>query len=917
MTFGLLALSTNAQITNATGLNGNDLIFYEDTEFYAAHPGTPLSGYLVKITAATVSPVKNALVPATGTAAGEIGYTRPVNNYPAGDARGAGASVRLQSNDGSANYADDVWIVVNSVNLSSYDTPGSSKYFTFSSRSAFREDGGTNIDDDNKVYYTTNFDTGTDPTTTSWTELTTMTPVGNSAAMGADGVWTTQTIDLSSIACGSKFAIAIRRQTSATGPTGGAFSSTINRNGQFFVSDLVYTGTLNPNVMSGSFSALNTGATGQASIFKTPTAAISNANFSNTSFSNIFTTNDTTPRFIQNVTTPAGEGYKFEVSANYNPIVVTEVFYKLFDATPNRNADIPAVGSTWIVQGSNDDSTWDDLCKPRLMTYANSGVELVEYPNYVIPLTTSKAYRYYRFVLTAPWTSNSTLSALREIDFKVAALWQGASNTDWSTGGNWNTAVVPTNEVVIPSGITNFPTIPTGTAVTTNNITIASGATLVTQGTATVTGNVTYKRNITHTSGNLEGWHLVGAPVTGQAYDATYVTNNSIASSGANRGIATYNNAVASGNWTYLQSAGSGTFTKGMGYSVKTSATIDISFKGSLHTSDPELVSITGGAGTPFNLISNPFAAFVNAKTFLDVTANAEKLTSKSIWIWNPTTKNYETKLAGDPQEFLIAPGQGFFVSCATPGDLEFAKSNQVHSGTETFLKSASTPEIVLKMISDTDERFAKIRYQNEATTSFDNGYDGETFSGDVSNFDVFTQLIENTTAKKYQIQAIPNSNYENMVVPVGVTSSSQKEITFKIDANNIPDGYHAYLEDRKNNQITLLSDANTFYKTTVESGESLGRFFMHLKTSSVLSSDSTALTGITIYTSNNDLKIIGLNEGKTTVSLYSVLGKKVLATSLNSTGNNSIKLPNLAKGIYVVTLQNENKELNKKIIIE
>lgn len=503
----------------------------------------------------------------------------------------------------------------------------------------------------------------------------------------------------------------------------------------------------------------------------------------------------------------------------------------------------------------------------------------------------------------------------------ISTGWDGNSSTpdtDWANSGNWTHGVpISGSNVLIPSGLTNFPTIPTGTSVTTNNITIESGATLVTQGTSTVSGNVTYRRNITHTSGNLEGWHLIGAPVTGQAYNATYVTDNSIASSGNNRGIATYNNAVATGNWTYLQSDGSGTFTKGTGYSVKTSTTRDISFSGSLHTSDPELVGITVGAGTPFNLISNPFAAFVNAKTFLDVTANADKLTSKTIWVWNPTTKNYETKLAGDPQEFLIAPGQGFFVSCSTAGNLEFAKSNQVHSGTETFLKSAPVTEIVLKMTADTDERFAKIRYQNEATTSFDNGYDGETFSGVANSVDVFTQLIENTTDKKYQIQAIPNSNYENMVIPVGVFSSTSKEVTLTVDANNIPDGYHVYLEDRKNNVVTVLSDANTSYKTTVESGESLGRFFIHMKTSSVLSSATTELTGITMYKSNTDLKIIGLNDGNATVSIYTVLGKKVVSTSFKATSNNSIKLPNLATGIYVVKLQSENKELNKKIIIE
>jgi len=891
--FGLLALSMNGQITYYNDFNSET----ESRGFTVQR--VSLGGQNSADVGARVSDI-----PDGADSNPVFSETRSTLTIPDGVTR-AQRAISFKNVSGTSpnlvNHEIEAWALMTNQNLSAVNEPKVS----FWTQQRFMIGSGSTL----TVWVSENYTHGTAPSTATWTNET----ANISGAIATSGVspltYVYGELDLSAYKSAS-VTVAFKIVTDNS-----AYASGVSQHGTFYISDVKFQGTL--NVMPGNFSPLNTSATGQASIFKTPTAAIDVNNFSNTSFSNIFTTSTSTPAFKQFVAMPAGEGYKFEVSGNYEPIVVTEVFYKLIDADRFRNNVDPLVGSKWIVQGSNDDNSWDDLSQPRTMTTANSGDTPIEYTEYYIPLTTSKAYRYYRFVLTEGFTSNSANTSLREINFKVAALWQGTSNADWSTGTNWNTAVVPTNEVVIPAGLTNFPTIPTGTTVTTNNITIESGATLVTQGTSTVSGNVTYRRNITHTSGNLEGWHLIGAPVTGQAYNATYVTANSIASSGTNRGIATYNNAVASGNWTYLQSAGSGTFTKGTGYSVKTSTTRDISFSGSLHTSDPELVGITVGAGTPFNLISNPFAAFVNAKTFLDATSNADKLTSKTIWVWNPATKNYETKLAGDPQEFLIAPGQGFFVSCSTAGNLEFAKSNQVHSGTETFLKSASIPEIVLKMTADTDERFAKIRYQNEATTSFDNGYDGETFSGVANSLDVFTQLIENTTDKKYQIQAIPNSNYENMVVPVGVFSSSSKEVTLTVDANNIPDGYHVYLEDRTNNVVTLLSDANTSYKTTVESGDSLGRFFIHMKTSSVLSSETTELTGITIYKSNTDLKIIGLNDGNATVSIYTVLGKKVVSTSFKATSNNSIKLPNLAKGIYVVSLQTENNELNKKIIIE
>ncbi|MBD0831640.1 T9SS-dependent choice-of-anchor J family protein [Aestuariibaculum sediminum] len=226
-----------AQTTNGTGLPGDDLIFYEDMRYT-----TGVSGFEVTISEATLTPSGNSSIPADGLTAGEIGYIRPDNNYPAGDVRD-NRSLRIQANDGSANYDTDVWVVVNSIDLSSYDS--GSKFFTFSTRTTFREDGGANLDTDTSVLYATDFVTGTDPTTVTWTPITT-TPVADSAEMGADGVWTTQTVDLSEITCGTQFAIAIRRQSSANGPVGGAFDSGTNRNGTFNISDLTYTGSTTP-----------------------------------------------------------------------------------------------------------------------------------------------------------------------------------------------------------------------------------------------------------------------------------------------------------------------------------------------------------------------------------------------------------------------------------------------------------------------------------------------------------------------------------------------------------------------------------------------------------------------------------------------------------------------------------------------
>ena len=495
----------------------------------------------------------------------------------------------------------------------------------------------------------------------------------------------------------------------------------------------------------------------------------------------------------------------------------------------------------------------------------------------------------------------------------IKNVWDGSTDSDLTEPANWDTKAAPvttTNNLVIPSGLTNYPTATA--ALTVNSLTLESGSSFITN--STVTGNVTYKRNLSFASGNLEGWHLVGSPVSGQTYNDGYVTANSIASgSGSNRGIATYDNSVASNNWTYLQSTGSGTFGNGAGYSIKTSATTDVSFTGTLNT-DNVAKGITIGAGTAFNLISNPFTSFINSGTFL--TTNTAKLTSETIWVLNPTTKNYDAKVTGDA--FKVAPGQGFFVSCGTAGDVTFNEAIQSHQGTDTFLKSSPKPEVQLNITDGDLNRYAKIYYNENATTSFDNGYDGATFTGVANKLDVFTQLLANNQGKNYQVQSLPNSDLASMVIPVGLKSEAGKEITFTAEALNLPDGIKVFLEDRLTNVFTRLDETNSDYKIALtEALNGVGRFYLHTNTS-VLRTDNIELENVSIYkTANSILRIAGLKQVTATVKLFNILGKQVMNSSFKTNGVKDISLPKLATGVYIVQLITESGKLNKKIILE
>jgi hypothetical protein len=499
----------------------------------------------------------------------------------------------------------------------------------------------------------------------------------------------------------------------------------------------------------------------------------------------------------------------------------------------------------------------------------------------------------------------------------TASFDNSADDNDWGTAANWSNDVVPNGlfNVTIPTG--QSPVVGSTTGASVNNLTVdgagsltvTSGGSLIANGTAT--GNVTYNRNLNFVSGNDKGWHLVGSPVASETYDNAYATANSLATSGNKRGLATYNTALDT--WTYLENddSNAGTFTSGLGYSLKRASTGTVSFTGTINTADVTPGVLATGNG--FNLVSNPYTSYINSGTFL--TENTANLVSETIWLWDPVNENYQTKVTNDA--YTLSPGQGFFVR-ASGGSVNFIESNQL-SGTDNFQKSGSTrPEVNLMITDGALNRFAKLYYLGNATKGFDNGYDGETFGGIANSLDVFTHLVSDSEGKNFQIQSLPNADYENMVVPVGVKTVAGKEIIFTAEAMNLPNGIKVYLEDRLTNTFTDLSDNNSYKVNLDDSINGVGRFYVHTKSGAALSTDDVLSENISVYKTNNStVRIVGLSSGKSNLKLFNILGKLVMNTSFISDGVKDITLPNLAKGVYIVQLENDSSKLNKKIILE
>jgi hypothetical protein len=70
-----------------------------------------------------------------------------------------------------------------------------------------------------------------------------------------------------------------------------------------------------------------------------------------------------------------------------------------------------------------------------------------------------------RMFSTAGAVAVNGVTASLPIDYSAENTWTGSVGTNWSMTGNWSSNTVPsvTNNIVIPSGLTNYPILDSGT----------------------------------------------------------------------------------------------------------------------------------------------------------------------------------------------------------------------------------------------------------------------------------------------------------------------------------------------------------------------------------------------------------------------------------------------------------------------
>ncbi|QTE22995.1 FG-GAP-like repeat-containing protein [Polaribacter cellanae] len=545
--------------------------------------------------------------------------------------------------------------------------------------------------------------------------------------------------------------------------------------------------------------------------------------------------------------------------------------------------------------------------------------------------------------------------------------WTGATNSNWNDATNWSNGIPTLNSTGVIKNVSKLPIInvnakakdivvENGATLSINagkslsverNLSNNSGAVIINSNDKSsasllvnglVTGNITYNRYVDEDPTAVNKWHLVGAPVIGQSMNnfATDINNELRKSLDKTKyAIAHYNNnnSIPPSPWEYELVANittAGDFINGKGYGMLRQKSGNFAFTGTYKNTNAS-IPVTQGANSKWNLIANPYPAFIPISNALAVdnflTINASELnpTNIAIFLWNGTEYKPYNHLKTAIE--YIAPGQGFFIESKNGGGtINIPKSILTHQKSNTFKKSSGQQHAsfdvevkVNQQLNDTEiTKSTEIIYKKGTTKGLDPGYDAGLFTGTTDFFKVYTHLV-NSDGKKYALQGLPPTHIQKMVIPLGVDAKANAKLTFYVNAKNTPKGITIYLEDKKYNTYTPLNKTDDSYKIQLQTTQSgVGRFYLHTSKKTLGLKQEEELVNTSMFISNRTLTILRASGKIAKITLYNILGKEIFTKQFKVKKQNTILLPaNIKTGFYLASLKDEKGKITKKIVLK
>ncbi len=467
--------------------------------------------------------------------------------------------------------------------------------------------------------------------------------------------------------------------------------------------------------------------------------------------------------------------------------------------------------------------------------------------------------------------------------------WTGTTSTAWQTGTNWNKGSAPgENDIVTIPDLANDPIIGSGVQANAMNLTIAedavltiqSGGSLITTGTITNNGTVNMQKSISQGA-----WHLISIPCTG-------ITSNIF----LDDYLQSWNEAGS--NWSDIVETTELLNIK-QGYSlwpVASKANTTYTFTGTPLTGNQSISITASGSGESagMNLVGNPYPSSIDWNE-LDESYG-------TVYYWDSQNGHYDTwSGSGNTnggQQYL-PPMQGFFVYTTSPKSFSLSNACRTHSNATSFYKNTAIANNSIRL------QAAKDAVSTDMLLIFNEGalpgFEIETDAWKIlSGTEGLPELYSYENNERLALNVRPMA--ETIQLGFAVATAG----TYSIGISEIADINTAILEDSKLNIFHDLTEGDYSFDWSLNDAET--RFKLHFNTTAVEDINSNAMQ---VYVAGGNI-IIQSGTQPQLIILTDITGR-TLGLSENA---QQIPAPKTS-GVYLVTVESENQQITKKIIIE
>lgn len=372
-------------------------------------------------------------------------------------------------------------------------------------------------------------------------------------------------------------------------------------------------------------------------------------------------------------------------------------------------------------------------------------------------------------------------------------------------------------------------------------------------------------------------------------------------SSPVNNGLLPYNGyeyVESESAWNPLSSGS--LMSQGKGYVITPTTDGVVTFNGEIYKNEPTLVlsRTTGRAKEGFNLVGNPYTAYLNWNTLSKQNLSgtmwyrSTEGHSYKFFTYNGTSAAYGDEGIGTPVGVtnLIPPMQAFWVRVegAASGSIGFKLTDSAHR---------DATENKLKMSRQTIRSIIRIEVSNGVNSDETVLYTNDNASNDFDIFDSPKMLNSHPdvpdiyTMADNEILAINgmNSLPTDTEIPLGFTPGKATDFTIRTsETTHLPENIRVMLLDKDlNNSIDLTTGQSyTFSSDGTPTNE---RFNLILKTVNMNTeaNSPSAIENDAIYGNNNKEIIIILNEpvqANAKAIIYSFSGQELTDIPLSST---------------------------------